>query len=609
MLRRWVLLIMVFAGGGLPTVWDGPSAAARGQEQTTAAASAESKQPEKRKRLNFAHIELKGSLPEGASLPGLFGETQETLGELLGRLHKAADDDRLQGVLIHINDPDVGWGKVHELRQALARLRSRGKKTWAWLESGKLSDYLIATSCDQVVVPESGLLLLTGVRAEVTFYKKLFDWLEIQPQMLRVGEYKSAAEPYTRTEMSEEFRAEMQDLLDGLYEQIVAQIAESRRLAADQVRAAIDVGLLTPAQARERGLIDHVAYEDQLLSLIAGESDQVQVRLTKGYGKRQVDTDFSGFNGFLKMMNLLMVGPEPERKTSAPKIAVISAVGPIIQGSSLPDLFGQSTVSSATLIKAIRQARDDDTVKAIVLRVESPGGSALASDLIWHELETVHKPFVVSMGDVAASGGYYIAMGADRIFAEPATITGSIGVVGGKLALERFLGKLGITHSIVQRGKNSGVLSLTTPFTPDEQAVMQGVLNEIYRQFTSKAARGRKMELERLESLARGRIYIGQKARELGLVDELGTLEDAVAYAQQAAGFDPATRLERLELPKPRNPFETLFGLSDSETRASLLLLSRLPAPLRETLQHLSVVDVLAQEPVLVLLPFQLRIR
>ena len=243
---------------------------------------------------------------------------------------------------------------------------------------------------------------------------------------------------------------------------------------------------------RKLGLIDVVAYEDHIVTLIKGDRKEAEVKITKGYGKKKIDTDFSGFTGMAKMMNMLM-GVEPSsRKTTNPKIAVISAVGPIMSGPSQSDLFGDSSMGSSTMIKAIRQARDDASVKAIVLRVDSPGGSALASDLMWHELETLEgkKPFVVSMGDTAASGGYYIAMGADRIFAEPGTLTGSIGVVGGKMALEKFYAKIGITTSVVQKGKNSGVLSTTKPWNETETAAMQKMMNDIYVQFTKKAADG-----------------------------------------------------------------------------------------------------------------------
>ena len=581
---------------------------AAAQDKPADASAAAEKQ-----RLSYAHIDLKGTFPEGPSAPGLFGEVVETLDGALGRFKKAADDDKVHGVVVHINNPTVGWGKVNELRRAIAQLRSKGKTVYAWLESGETSDYLLAASCDRVVVPESGILMLPGLRAEVSFYKNLFDFLEIKAEMLRVGEYKSAAEPYSRSEMSKEFREELEAVLDGFYEQIVAQVAESRKLSPEQVREAIDVGVMTAADAKQRGLIDHVAYENEINALILGDRKDAEVKIQLGYGKKKLDTDFSGFTGFMNMMNLIMGVEPPQRKSSAAKIAVISAVGAIMPGPSQSDLFGQSTMGSATMVKAIRQARDDATVKAIVLRVDSPGGSALASDLIWHELETVKQPVIVSMGDVAASGGYYIAMGADRIFAEPGTITGSIGVVGGKLALEKFFAKIGVTHSIVQKGKNSGITSVTTAFTDDERNVMQNLLNEIYRQFTTKAASGRKMDVDKLEKLARGRIYTGQRAKELGLIDDVGTLDDAIAYAKQAAGIEPGTKVERLNLPKPANPLEALFGPLDSETRlqtsATSALLQRLPEPLRESLRDLSVIDVLSREPALTVMPFRLRVR
>lgn len=578
-----------------------------------AAQPADAAEAMKPKRLSVAHVQIKGSLPEGPALPGLFGETLETLDGLMRRLRQAEEDDKLNAVVIHVEDLGIGWAKVNELREAIGRVRKAGKPVYAYLESGMTHDYLIAAACDKVVLPSSGVLMLPGVRAEVTFYKKLFDWLQIEPQMLRVGEYKSAAEPFTRSEMSPEFREEMTAVLDSFYEQIVKQIADSRKLPADQVKEVINVGVLTAAEAKERGLIDLVGYEDELDHLIKNGDGNATVRMQKGYGKKKIDTDFSGLTGMVKMMNLLMGVEEPQRRSSAPKIAVISAVGPIMSGASSADIFGESTMGSATMVKAIRQARDDETVKAIVLRVDSPGGSALASDLMWHELETVEKPVVVSMGDVAASGGYYIAMGADRIFAEPGTITGSIGVVGGKLAIEKFLAKFGVTTSIVQRGENSGVLSMTTPFTDNEKAAMQKLLNDIYAQFTTKAAAGRKMDVEKLEKLARGRIYTGLQAKEIGLVDEIGTLADAIAYAKKAAGLDPEKKLERLDLPKPTNPFESLFGPLDTETRLSQAVSRSLwqhaPTSLQGPLRDLRAFETLAHEPALTIMPFRLTVR
>ena len=567
------------------------------------------------KKLTVAHIELKGQYSEANAGAGLFSEVVESLGDCLQRLKKATTDDNLEAVVLHINSPQIGWAKLNEIRTGISKVRQKGRKVYAWMESADTKDFLIATACDQIVLPESGVLMLPGLRAEVSFFKNLFDMLSIQPQMLRVGEFKSAAEPFSRTEMSPAFREEMESILDDYFRQIVEMIAESRKLPADQVKTLIDKGLFTATDAKAAGLIDHVVYEDHIVELIKGDRKGVEVKIAKGYGKKKIDTDFSGFTGMAKMMNLLM-GVEPgSSKSTKPKIAVISAVGPIKSGTSQADLFGDESMGSTTIVKAVRQARDDASVKAIVLRVDSPGGSALASDIMWHELETLDgkKPLIVSMGDVAASGGYYIAMGADRIFAEPGTLTGSIGVVGGKLAFEKFFAKIGITTSVIERGKNSGVLSVTKPWTESEQAALQKMLDDIYRQFTTKAAAGRKMDVEKLEKMARGRVYTGAQALNLGLVDELGTLDDAIAFAKKSAGLDPDSKLERLNLPKPVSPFEALFGPIDPSVHVGnqivRSLLDRLPVEIAEHLKQVSTIDILAKEKFLTVMPFQLNVR
>jgi protease-4 len=572
---------------------------------------------EEQQTRSFAHIELRGSYPEGAGAPGIFGELLETLTTGLRRFERAAKDDDIAGVVLHINSPEIGWAKLHEFRQAVKRVRASGKIVTAWMESGSLRDYLLAAACDRIVVPESGMLMLLGVRAEVTFYKNLFDMIGVQPQMMQIGEYKAAGEPYMRTDMSPAFREEMEALLDDHYRQIVEMISEGRKLEPEKVKAIIDEGLCTARRAKELGLVDLVAYEEDLKPILRGEQENAAVKVLLNYGKRKLDTDFSGLNGFIALMNLMLGIDDKPRKSKVDKIAVISAVGPIMTGNSQADLFGSEIVGSTTMVKAIRQARDDATVKAIVLRVDSPGGSALASDLIWHELQTVNKPVIASMGDVAASGGYYIAMGADKIFAEPGTLTGSIGVVGGKFAVEKLYHKIGLTTTVLQRGKNSGVLSLTTPFSDSEKAAMQRLLEDIYDQFTRKAAQGRKMERERLQSLAKGRVYTGAQAKAIGLIDELGTLDDAIAAAKAAAGLGEKDRVERLMLPKPVSPFEALLGPLDQETSLqgaweALLartLLRSLPAEWSAPLRDLSVMDLLLKEKTLTVMPYRIDIR
>src|SRR5580704_717899 len=429
---------------------------------TCPAATAEKDpKPKKAQALHFGEIEVKGSYPEGAGASGLFGATTETLADLIGRLDKASADEKIDGVVLKINGATLGWAKVNELRQAISRLRAKGKQTIAYFDSAETHDYLLACACNEIVMPESGELAMLGLRAEVMFYKNLLDWLHVKAEMLRVGEYKSAAEPYNRTEMSKEFRAEMEAILDDYVRQIVDSVSESRKMTGKQVLSLIDNGPYSSKQAYANGLIDRVGYEDELEGFIkaAVNNDKRSVEIVKNYGKKKSDNDFSGFAGMMKMMNLLMGGESQKRVGSKPKVAVVHAVGMIMTGKSTPSFFGGESLGSETFIKAVKQAAEEKSVKAIVVRVDSPGGSALASDLMWRALQKAGKPVVVSMGDVAASGGYYISMGANRIFAEPGTLTGSIGVVGGKVAIGGLLDKIGITTSVISRGKNAGIMS------------------------------------------------------------------------------------------------------------------------------------------------------
>lgn len=563
----------------------------------------------------YAEIEIKGAYHEGASLPGLFGEASESLDTALARLDKAAADEKIVGVILKIHSPTIGGAKVNAFRKAIARVQAKGKKVHGWMADGGNADYLLACACDEVVMPEPGTLMMVGLRAEISFYKNLFDMIGVKAEMLRVGEYKSAAESYTRTKMSPEFRQEMEEILDDRYKQLIDTISSSRKIAADKVIAAIDEGPLTSLQAKKLGLIDRIAYEDDVEAALAKAAEGKTFKVVKKYGKKKTEVDTS-FVGMMNMIQTLMGNEPPKRKSSNPKLAIIYATGMIMTGKSTTDfLSGESVMGSDTMIKAIREANQDATVKAIVLRVDSPGGSALASDLMWHELELIKKPFVVSMGDVAGSGGYYIAMGADRIFADPGTITGSIGVVGGKLALDGLYNKVGITTDVISRGKNSGVLSSTHGFTDSERDSMQRLLNDIYEQFTSKAAQGRKMEKAQLEKLARGRVYTGSAALKLKLVDELGGLDDAIAWAKKQAGVGPDEKLEKLVLPKAVSPLESLLGPLDPNADARVArsavreFLRGISPELEQNLQVMQLMQILSRERTLTVMPFRLIVK
>ncbi len=563
--------------------------------------AAELKSAERRKRTDWAEIKLSGSYPEHQQMPGLFGDLVESLPTCMDRLHQAARDKSIKGVILHLDGLEIGWARLNELQSAIAEVKAAGKPIWARMNDGGNKDYLLAAACDRILMPESGTLMLTGLRAEVMFYKNLFEMFDVKADMLRVGAFKSAAEPYTRSEMSPEFRKEMEEILDDYYASMVSQIAAARKLPEEKVKASIDEGLLSTARAKELGLIDDVAYHDQMSDLIANGDTSMEVRIREDYRRKAANTELDLFS----LMELLS-GGSSQTSSTKPRIAVLRLEGAIVSGNSPMSLFSEASISSDKIVPLIEKIGKDENVKAIILRVDSPGGSALASDLIWRALEATHKPVVASMGDTAASGGYYISMGADAIFAEPGTLTGSIGVLGGKIALDGLMKKFGITTSVIQRGKNSGVMSSVAAFSDSERETMQQMLNTVYEQFTQKAAAGRHMEYATLEALARGRVYTGRQAKEIGLVDQLGTLADAVAYTRKLVG-DEAGKLELDDLPKAQSPLEMLMGQTAPAGQPLAELAALLPESARPALRHFSVLRQIADEPVLLILPFDVR--
>lgn len=567
------------------------------------------------KATSWAHIEMRGAYPEGASMPGLFGAASESLITGLGRLEQAGSDAAINGVVLRIDHPGLGWAKGNEFRTVIAKVRAKGKKVIAVLDDANTQNYLVAAACDQIIMPESGSVMMLGLRAEVMFYKGLFDKLGVKADIMQVGEYKGAGEPYSRTEMSPAFREEMEAVLDDYYDQIVSTVANDRKLSREDVIKAIDNGPHTAKAAKELGLIDRLAYDDEVKSLVTGEWGGEKI--VAKYGKKKIDTDFSGFGGMVKMMNLMM-GIEPRApKSKNPVIAIVHVSGPIMSGKSSADMFGDEVVGSETIVEAIRKADGDDQVKAIVLRVDSPGGSALASDLMWRAIQQCKKPTIASMGNIAASGGYYVSMACDKIMAEPGTLTGSIGVVGGKIATGGLYDKLGLTTSVIARGKNSGALSGLAPFSDSERASMQKLMSDIYDQFTKKAADSRQMPQAELEKLARGRVYTGRQALKLKLVDELGTLDDAIIQAKQLAGLKAEDKVDRMLLPKAANPFESLFGPIDLDearspaiqTQATLMKTVQAIAPeLLRDIDAISVLRLIDQEKRLTVMPFRITV-
>ncbi|MCE9545865.1 MAG: signal peptide peptidase SppA [Planctomycetia bacterium] len=561
------------------------------------------------KKITLASIEISGKLEETNADAGLFGDLQPSLRDVVARLDKAGKDKNIAAVLLKIRSPQIGRGKIEELRAAVAKTRKSGKKVYADVDSAMPADYLLATSCDEIVMPESGTLVVPGVRAEVQFYKNLFEKLGVRADILQVGRFKGAGEPFTRSQMSDEFRAQLQSVIDDVYAQMVDRISTTRKLEPDAVKKLLDDGLFTAKKAKELGLIDRVAYADELRKAIGDDKGATEVAVISNYGKKQIDADFSGLGGLFKLVELLS-GQEPGSLSLSPhKIAIVYAVGTIMPGESQQGMFGGGTLGGDTIIKALRTAQKDDRVRAIVLRVDSPGGSALASDLMWREIVKSKKPIIASMGDVAASGGYYISMGTQKIYAEPGTLTGSIGVVGGKLAIGGLMDKVGVNTDVISRGRNSGLFSINNPFSDSERKTIQGLMKETYDQFTEKAAQGRKMDLAKLQSMAEGRVFTGLQAKANGLVDEIGTLDDAVAEAKKLGNVPEGEKCELLILPKPKSFFEQLLDGPTVDTRLGQKVQATLPAGVVAPLSDMENLGRLFSEPTLTVLPFTIRVQ
>ena len=572
------------------------------------------KAEEKTKPTSIAHIRISGSLGEGVAIAEpLFSSMQETLKDKIDRIKKASTDTTVKGLLLEIDGVDVGWGKLDELTEALNNFKKSGKKIYTYLESGEMKDYLLALSSDKIILPESGWLMLTGLRAEVTFYKEMLEKIGAQADFLKVGDFKSAIEPYTRTTMSESSRKQMESMLDDFYEKsIVARIQQergSKKWAPEDIRKIIDNGPYTAKKATELGLVDMVGYFPSVTEAFKKELKVDDITLLKNYGKNKVDEiDFSNPFALLKLFATPTIS-----SNSKPKIAVIYATGAINTGKSEQSFLGSESCGSTSMIQAIKQAENDKSVKAIVLRVDSPGGSALASDLIWAELMRCKKPIIASMSDVAASGGYYICMAASKIYAEPGTITGSIGVFGGKINMGGTYAKLGITSEVITRGANANLFSSTSSFSKSEREAMTKLIDDCYDQFLTKALTGRekagsKLDRKTLEGLAGGRVWTGRQAKANGLIDELGTMQDAIKMAAKLGGLPANSDPELLLLPKGKSFLDSFLEPKTQLSLKSGLDISGVTSLFKEV-KGLDSFLRMRNEPLWLMLPYNLQVK
>ncbi len=468
----------------------------------------------------IADITIDGGYPYQPAAT-LFSAPEESYLDLIRRIDTAARDSRVRGILLRIESSAFSMAQVEELRGLIKKARSRGKPVVAWL-GGDVSngEYLLASACDKVYVHPAGGLELIGLSAEIQYFKGALDLVGVEAQYAKRADYKSGPEPMTRTGSSDPAREQMDALVDDLFATLVTGIAEGRGRSTEEVKALIDAGPYSASEAVAKGLVDGAFYPDELREELEGDFPG-DYTLADRYG---LDVDTSGW--------------QPQRA-----VAVVVVDGAIADGESSPGgLFGGAATGSKTVAKALEDAAEARSIKAVVLRVDSPGGSAFASDEIWRAVEKVKeagKPVVVSMGGYAASGGYYVSAGADSIWAQPSTVTGSIGVYGGKINLDGLFDKVGINTEITARGRNASMFSMSRPMDSVEYAALDRLIGETYVQFKERVATGRSMTDEKVEEVARGRVWSGARAKGNGLVDSHGGFFDAIDDARLRAGMAP----------------------------------------------------------------------
>ncbi len=507
----------------------------------------------------YLDLHLEGALPEQppSSLGFFLDNRSVTLRTIVRSLQQAAEDDRVKAVVLRVNTlPDAGWAKTQELRSAIERFRGSGKPVYAHLEYGGNKEYYLASACSKVFMVPTGFLDVTGLAAEVTFFKKTLDKLGVEAQFEGIGKYKNAPNQFTQTGFTEPHREQMEALLDGLFNDYIQGIASARGKKVEEVRALIDHGPFLAREAVEQGLVDELLYHDELVKKLG---DAARVTPAK-YVRRW--RDFS--------------------LRSRPKLAIVYVVGEIVSGESQGGPFGGEGFSgSDTVARAIKDAHEDKDIKAIILRVDSPGGSGVASDVIWREVRRAQedKPVIASMGDVAASGGYYVSMGCDAIVAHPGTITGSIGVFAGKFALRGLYDKLGITEEILTRGQHADLFSLYRPWSEPEREKVRHLAEGFYTDFVAKVAQSRGKSPEEIHAVAQGRVWTGRDAMASGLVDTLGGFDVAIELAKEKAKIAKTQEVELVLLPEPKGLLETLLEDEDS------LLESRLSSDIRRILR------------------------
>lgn len=559
----------------------------------TVAADEPQVKPKRRGKAVIPVISLSGVItekPVPADMPFSFGgDTGDSLHSVLKRLDKISNDDSVEAMVLEADTVSMGRAQLDEIARSLRAIRAAGKKIHVHADLFTTGGLALISSASDISMVPTGYMFITGLYGEQVFLRGMLDKLGVVPDYFTCGDYKSAGEMFMRKEPSAEAAEMSKWLYDGIYDSLLTVISEGRGVEKDKVRSWIDAGVYTAETAIKAGIIDHIEHHQDFEARLKKQYGE-DLKFDRKYGQKankQIDlsTPFGLMNFYAELLS-----PSAPRKSTKPGVGIVYLVGAIMPGSSGGNpMLADAAAFSDTIRKALDEAAEDDAIKAVVFRVNSPGGSAVASEVILNATKRIaaKKPIVISMGDVAASGGYYVACGTDTIFAERSTITGSIGVVVGKFATTKMWDKLGISFSPIQRGKNAPMLSSANVFSDSERAAMQSYMDEVYGVFKGHVTTARGDRLKKpIDEIAGGRVYTGQQALELGLVDKIGGLNDAIAFAADKANLPPGYDVR--VVPRPKNFMEMLMGdltgakddgqhLSIRQTKVSPLLETALP--------------------------------
>ena len=502
-------------------------------------------------------MRLSGDLPERSSveIPFLSEGPGLTVSNVWMAFRKAAVDPHIKAIVFEPQGLTAGWGKLQELRHDIEEFRKSGKPVFAYLRTPSSREYYAAAGADRIYLGPADQMYLKGLRAEIMYYKNALDKLGVTVYVEHAGKYKDYGDQFTRSDMSPATREQVTSMVDGIYGDLVNGIAAGRKKTPDQVTDLINAGLFLAPEVKKAGLIDGVRFEDQMWG-------ELKSRLNSGELKR------------ISLESYVRVPPrQAGLNVGKNRVALVVAEGDIVQGDPGIPLEDEESLTSTSFDKVLEQVGNDSTIRGVIVRIDSPGGEVLASDDIWREMNLVSKkkPMVISMSDVAASGGYYMAMTGDPIVAYPGTETGSIGVVFGKPDLKGLYNKIGITKDGVERGKYADIDSDYTPLTPDEQQKLRQGIDASYEDFVAKVAAARRRTPSQIDAVAQGRVWLGSQAKDEGLVDELGGIDTAIALLKKKAGLAATESVTIETYPAPRSLLDLLTRRSQEDILESKL--------------------------------------